>query len=172
MIKGGRWIANFSVAIRDFLLSQAIKEVDQEKQSHKTKFDTLIYGGVRSGGFLLSKAFAFMASPTYKVGCAVIHIQNPPRTKWSAIVQYLRESYYVKDSMEFEWMWIVFYGQGEVLPRVAENIKRHASREVGLLYSDLKKKTIINSDSFISRRGAKLFDPANLDKNWSRYKTL
>lgn len=171
MSKGGRWIANFSVAIRDFLLSRARKDLDQEKKNHKTAFATLVYGGVRSGGFLLSKAFAFMASPTYHVACAVILLKNPPRSKWSTIVQHLRESYYVKDSMEFEWMLILFIGQGEILPKIADNIKRHAARDVGILYADLKRKTIINSDAFIARRAAQILHPSHLVKKPSRWKS-
>ncbi|MFW9855325.1 MAG: hypothetical protein ACFFFG_09690 [Candidatus Thorarchaeota archaeon] len=170
MIRGGRWIASFDTAFRKFLVSNALKNVDTDKTHNKSEYATMVYGGVRSGGLLLSRAFAFMASPTYKVGLGAIFLPDPTRAKWSTIVQYLRESGFVKDVMEFEWMWILLFGHGKLPPKAADNLQRHTSRELGLLYADLKHKTIINSDAFISRRGAKLFNPANLDKKPYRSK--
>jgi hypothetical protein len=168
MIKGGRWIATFNTAVRNFNLEYALGE--KGKVSLKNPIDCLIYGGVKQKGFLLSKAFSFLASPTYKVGCAAIHIKNATKTKWSFLVDWMREVNLLKESMEFEWIWVLFYGEGEILSKVINNIERHSSREYGVLYADLKNKCIFHSDSFISRRGAKLFNPEKIKKGKSRWK--
>jgi hypothetical protein len=168
MIKGGRWIATFDVAIRNFNLATTLENKGTFIQ--KTDVDALIFGGVRHRGFILSKAFSYMASPTYRVGCSVVHLDKPQSVKWSTIVDIMRDGTTIMSAMEFEWMWLLFFGEGDLPPKVEKNIKSHTSRTLGLLYADLKNKTIINSDTFISRHGAKLFSPTNLDKKPSRLK--
>ncbi|MFX1285990.1 MAG: hypothetical protein ACFFB5_20270 [Promethearchaeota archaeon] len=168
LIKGGRWIATFDIAIRDYNITQMSKK---DKKSHpKNTIDSLIYGGVRHRGFVLSRAFSFMASPTYRVGCATIYLKNVTNVKWSVLVGWMREVTSLMGAMEFEWMWLLLFGEGKLPTKVIHNINRHTSRELGLLYADLKNIEIFNSDSFIARRGAKLFHPKNLIKSKSRLK--
>ncbi len=162
MMKGGRWIATFNVAIRDFNIASMRKKRKEDHQKHD--IDSLIYGGVRDRGFVLSRAFSFMASPTYRVGCAAIHLENATNARWSTLVSYMRESGSVREIMEFEWYWLLFFGEGKLPSKVIHNINRHTSRELGLVYADLKNIAIYNSDSFIARRGAKIFHPKNLKK--------
>ncbi|NHJ01289.1 MAG: hypothetical protein EAX86_04060 [Candidatus Heimdallarchaeota archaeon] len=168
MIKGGRWIASFDVAIRDFDIATTLKKKATFDQ--KKKFDALIFGGVRNKGFVLSKAFAFMASPTYRVGCSVIYLEKAPSIKWSTLVENIRDATTVMSAMEFEWMWLLFFGEGNLISKVEKGITTYKSRTLGLLYADLKNKVIINSNTFISRHGAKLFNPINLDKKYSSFK--
>jgi hypothetical protein len=167
MIKGGRWIATFNISIRNFNLEYALGE--KSKATLKNPIDCLIYGGVKQKGFLLSRAFSFMASPTYLVGCAAIYIKNATKTRWSFLVDWMREINTLKDSMEFEWIWALFFGEEQIPPKIIQNIERHSSRELGVLYADLKNKAIYHSDSFISRRGGKLFNPEKVKKGKSRW---
>lgn len=168
MIGGGRWIATFNIAIRDFNVNKmANPKKSVEQSSH---INTLIYGGVRNRGFILSRAFSFMASPTYRVGCAAITVKNPTNLKWSGIVTHMRDVTTIKREMEFEWIWVLLFGVGSVSPKVSQKIQTHVSRELGLLYADLKGKEIYNSDGFIARHGAKLFHPNNLDKKPTKLK--
>ncbi|MFW9905511.1 MAG: hypothetical protein ACFFFH_14310 [Candidatus Thorarchaeota archaeon] len=168
MIKGGRWVATFDVAIRDFNISTLSEKYTKSDQKHN--IDSLIYGGVRHKGFILSRAFSFMASPTYRVGCAVIHLTNIINARWSFLVEYIREVGSIKEKMEFEWMWLLFFGEGKLKSKVIKNINQHSSRELGILYADLKNVEIQVSDSFIARHGLKLFHPKNLAKQSSRLK--
>jgi len=161
-IKGGRWIANFDVAIRDFNIRKVMKNkghLDQLKD-----LTALIYGGVKGKGFILSRAFAFLASPTYVVACAVIDIQNTKNMKWSTIVDWVRQVRYIMDIMEFEWSWIVFFGEGNLPDKVLNHFQKFNQREIGLVYANLTSNQIYNSDGFIARRGAKLFHPENVDR--------
>ncbi len=168
LVKGGRWIATFDIAIRDYSIAQMFKK---KKKSHsKNPIDSLIYGGVRHRGFVLSRAFSFMASPTYRVGCATIHLKNVTNAKWSVLVGWMREATSLMGAMEFEWMWLLFFGEGKLPTKTIHNINRHTSRDLGLLYADLKNIEIFNSDSFIARHGVKLFHPKNLIKSKSRLK--
>jgi hypothetical protein len=168
MIKGGRWIATFDIAIRDFNISTISEKFQKTKQKHN--IDSLIYGGVRHKGFILSRAFSFMASPTYRVGCAVIHLKNAIDTRWSFLVEYMREAGSIKEKMELEWMWLLFFGEGKLKSKVIKSINQHTSRELGIVYSDLKNIEIHGSDSFIARHGLKLFHPKNLHKSGSKLK--
>ena len=170
--KGGRWIANFDVAIRDFNISTILK--DKKLDKSKRDLDVLIFGGVKGKGFILSRAFAFLASPTYVVSCAVINLQNVTNVKWSTIVDWIRYIRSIMDIMEFEWSWIVFCGDGKPPEKVMGHFERFNQRQIGLVFTDLKNDQIFNSDGFIAKRGAKLFHPVNMDKKgfslkfWSR----
>lgn len=171
-IKGGRWIANFDAAIRDFNISTIMK--DKKLNASKKELDVLIFGGVKGKGFILSRAFAFLASPTYVVSCAVINIQNATNVKWSTLVDWIRYVRDIMDIMEFEWSWIVYYGDGKPPEKVMGHFNRYNERQIGLVFADLKNNQIFNSDGFIARRGAKLFHPENMERKgfslkfWSR----
>ncbi|MHA2224899.1 MAG: hypothetical protein ACXAC8_06830 [Candidatus Hodarchaeales archaeon] len=161
MIKGGRWIATFDHSIRNFNIQYASKE---KTLKQKKDFDLLVYGGVRSRGFFLSAAFSFLASPTYRVGCAVINLKNASNVKWSILAEWIRDVQDLMDLMEFEWIWILFFGEGKIPPKTVSRIESYSKRTLGLLYADIRNKTLLNSNSFISRRGSKLFHPKNLNK--------
>jgi hypothetical protein len=167
LIKGGRWIATFNIAIRKFKLSFVGTDKDLKKSKD---YDLLVYGGVRHKGFLLSAAFAFLASPTYKVACAVIHLKRASDVKWSVIVDRMREVRKLMDVMDFEWVWLLFIGEEKLPLQMKTKIERHADRTLGLLYADIKNNELFISSSFISRRGEKLFHPRNLDKGKSKSK--
>ncbi|WP_455143047.1 hypothetical protein [Candidatus Hodarchaeum mangrovi] len=166
--KGGRWIANFDLSLRDFDISKALKgkNIDESKKP----VDALIYGGVRGKGFILSRAFAFLASPTYVVACSVIELQNASKTKWSTIVSWIRYLRALMEIMEFEWSWLVFFGEENLPDNVMGHLKRFNQREIGLVYANLKNKEFIHSEGFIARRGATLFNPSEMDKKGLRLK--
>lgn len=166
--KGGRWIANFDIAIRDFNINRVTK--DKSYIEHAKDFAALVYGGVKGKGFILSRAFAFLASPTYVVACAAIDLQRASNAKWSTIVDWIRQVRNVMDLMEFEWAWIVFFGEDSLPDKVKNHFERFNQREIGLVYADLKGNQVINSDGFIARRGAKLFHPKNLEEHPFRLK--
>lgn len=161
MIKGGRWIANFDRSFRGFNISRALKK---SKVLQKNDVDLFVYGGVKGKGFLLSRAFAFLASPTYIVGCAAIHIENTAKIKWSTLVDWVREITSFRSELELEWLWILFFGEGGLPEKVKKHLERFNQRDTALLYADLKNIQIVHSDSFIARRGEKLFHPKNLDR--------
>jgi hypothetical protein len=162
MIKGGRWIATFDHAIRGFNIKEAKKSY---KEQQKNDYDLVVYGGVRgSSGFLLSRLFSFLASPTYNVACVTIKIRKPSDIKWSSIVEWIREITTLKRIMEFEWLWILFYGEGNISKSLKDKIDRFTQRDIALLYADIRNKDIVFSDTFIGKRGGKLFHPKNLDR--------
>ncbi|MHA1994546.1 MAG: hypothetical protein ACW97Z_08410 [Candidatus Hodarchaeales archaeon] len=168
MIGGGRWIATFNIAIRNFHISKALHSKTSVAQS--SKIDSLIYGGVRHSGFILSRAFSFMASPTYRVGCAAVTLENPKKAKWSHIVNWMRDLHTIKKEMEFEWLWLLISGNGPIDLSLIKKIQSHVTKELGLVYVDLKNDEIHHSDGFIARHGAKLFHPKNLKKKPSKLK--
>jgi hypothetical protein len=168
MMGGGRWIATFNIAIRDFHISKALPAKKSVVQS--TKIDSLIYGGVRHSGFILSRAFAVMASPTYRVGCAAVTLENPKKAKWSQVVNWMRDIHTIKREMEIEWIWILISGNGSIPLPLIKKIQSHVTKELGLVYVDLKNDEIHHSDGFIARHGAKLFHPKNLNKKPSKLK--
>ena len=168
MTGGGRWIATFNIAIRDFNISKAF--ISKKDVVQSSEINALIYGGVRNRGFILSRAFAFMASPTYQVGCAAVVLNNPKNAKWSKIVDRMRDITTIKTEMEFEWLWLLIFGFGPLPSKIIQKINSHVTRELGLLYVDLQNNKIYNSDGFIARHGAKIFHPKNLKKKPSRFK--
>ncbi|MFX0183242.1 MAG: hypothetical protein ACFE95_09210 [Candidatus Hodarchaeota archaeon] len=167
LIKGGRWIATFDHAIRGFNINFTINEKNLKQDKD---FDLVVYGGVRAKGFVLSRAFSFIASPTYKVACAVVGLDRASQVKWSFLVKWLREAQTLKEAMEFEWLWVLFYGEESLKESVIKKIKRHTQQDLAILYADIKNNTLTNSDSFIARRGERLFHPSNLDKKGFRFK--
>lgn len=162
MIKGGRWIARFDHAFRGFNLNHAKKK---HKEHQEKDYDLVVYGGVRgSSGFLLSRLFAFLASPTYNVACVVVRLKNAPGVRWQNLISWIREVTVLKRVMEFEWIWILFFGNGSLPKTVNEKIDRFTQRDIALLYADIKNNSFVNSDTFIGRRGLKLFHSKNLDR--------
>ncbi|MFX0125317.1 MAG: hypothetical protein ACFFAE_16940 [Candidatus Hodarchaeota archaeon] len=157
---GGRWIANFEIAIRRFNISMAKKV----KIHQKKDLDLLVYGGVRQSGFLLSRAFSYLASPSYQVACIAIGLERVSQINWSSIVKWIREAQTIMEIMEFEWIWMLFFGKNMVPKPVASKIERQVQQNMAIIYADIQNKEIIHSDSFIARRGAKLFHPKNLEK--------
>jgi hypothetical protein len=168
MTGGGRWIATFNIAIRNFHIRNALHSKKDVVQS--SEINSLIYGGVRNSGFILSRAFSFMASPTYVVGCAAVVLDNPKKIKWSKIVDRMRDVTTVKKEMDFEWIWLLLFGFGTPPPKVTQRINAHITKELGLLYVDLQNNEVYNSDGFIARHGAKIFHPKNLNRPPSRLK--
>jgi hypothetical protein len=166
--KGGRWIANFDVAIRNFNISRTLP--DERFDGSTGDIDALIYGGVKGKGFVLSRAFAFLASPTYVVSCAVIDLKNASSTRWSYIVSCIRNVRTLMEIKEFEWSWVVFFGNGKLPEKVLGHFERFNEREIGLVYADLKNDKVFQSNGFIARRGAVLFNPLNIDKKGFRLK--
>lgn len=169
LIKGGRWIATFDHAIRDFNI--AITKTEKNLQQEKN-FDLVVYGGVRGKGFFLSRVFAFIASPTYKVACIVVSLNRASQVKWSYIVRRIRDAQTLKDVMEFEWIWVLFFGDESPNESIVKKIERLQQQDIAILYANIKKNTLTHSDSFIARRGAKLFHPSNLDKKGFKKRLL
>ena len=106
--------------------------------------------------------------------CAVVNIPNPSNAKWSTLVSWVRYVRNIMDIMEFEWSWVVFYGDGKPPDKVMTHFNRYNERQIGLVFADLKNDQVFNSDGFIARRGAKLFHPQHMDRKgfslkfWSR----
>lgn len=167
-LKGGRWIANFDVAFRDLDLTKVLK--DKHLAEPEKQMDLLIYGGVKGKGFVLSRAFAFLASPTYIVSCCAVEIKNPSTVKWSTIVNWIRHARAIMEVLQIEWSWVLFFGHGSLPDKIKSHFERFNQREVGLVYADLKNKTAIKSTGFIAKRGDTLFHPSNLDEKESRLK--
>ncbi len=167
-LKGGRWIANFDLAIRDVDLTEILK--GKHLAEPEKRMDLLLYGGVKGKGFVLSRAFAFLASPTYVVCCCAIEFKNPSKVKWSTIVNWIRHVRAIMEVMQFEWSWVLFFGNGSLPDKIQGHFERFNQREVGLVYADIKNKEAIKSTGFIAKRGDTLFHPSNLDEKESRLK--
>lgn len=162
MRRGGFWVATFDNAIRNFNIDRVKKNAQGKVQNRS--FNTFILGHVRNKGFLLSRVFSFLVSPTYLVGCSAIHLENASDTTWSVILGLIRDALVVMDVMELEWLWCIFYGEGALNSDLSAKLQYYPSQNLGLLYADVENMTIINSDCFIARHAARLFHPKELTK--------
>jgi hypothetical protein len=162
MIRGGFWVATFDNAIRNFNIANAKTNVQGNVQNHN--FNSFILGHVRHKGFLLSRVFSFLVSPTYLVGCSAIHLENVRGITWSIILGLIRDALVVMDVMDLEWLWCILYGEGALSSDISIKIQSYPSHNLGLLYADVENITIINSDCFIARHAARLFHPKELAK--------
>ncbi len=167
MIRGGYWVATFDNAIRNFNIAKVKKNVKGQVQNRN--FDTFILGHVRNKGFLLSRVFSFLVSPTYLVGCSAIHLEDVKNTTWSNVLRLIRDALVVMDVMELEWLWCIIYGEGALVSDLSTKIQYYPSHDLGLLYADIENMTIINSNCFIARHAARLFHPKEITKKGQQW---
>ena len=135
MLGSGRWIAEFNESFWDFPVGN-------------TTFDMMILGNTRSRGFLLSRFFAWLTLPAYRVACFVY--SGDTQLKYLATLTKSIKGFMEERGMT--WSWLVLTGEDSFTRKAKAGIQNNDSHEIGIALVDLASQEVITNDSVIGRR--------------------
>lgn len=134
MLGGGRWIADFNEAFRDYTLDDFT-------------FDLLLVGSMRNRGFFLSRFISWITVPNYWAACFVYSkdpdLQNLPRLL-QTVSKYMTKN-------EYTWSWLVFPREGPFSRKARSVVETHNLREIGIALVDLEAREVVASKSRVAR---------------------
>jgi hypothetical protein len=135
MVGSGRWIADFTESFWDFPVGD-------------TSFDMVILGNTRPRGFLLSRFFAWLTLPDYRVACFAYSEDTQLKrlgTLTRSIKGYMEER-------EMAWSWLVLTGEESFTRKAIAGVQKNNSHEIGISLVDLAAQEVTTNDSVIGRR--------------------
>lgn len=135
MVDSGRWIADFTESFWDFRVGDA-------------HFNMVILGNTRPKGFLLSRFFAWLTLPAYRVACFAYSEGTELKhlgTLTRSIKRYMEEQ-------GMTWSWLVLTGEGSFASIAKARVQKNDSHEIGIALVDLAAQEVITNDSVIGRR--------------------
>jgi hypothetical protein len=135
MLGSGRWIADFSESF--WVLGVGA-----------ITFEMVILGNTRPKGFLLSRFFASMALPAYRVACFVAS-EDPDVRRLGALTKSIGRQMKEQD---LAWSWLVLPRTDHFSERAKAAVQKNDMREIGIALVDLSAHEVITSGSFIGRR--------------------
>ena len=135
LVGSGRWVANFNESFRDYYIGD-------------TRFDMLVRGQTRSGGFLLSRLFAYFALPNYQVACFVYTGELRKGILYSLINTIQK---YMKAN-DLTWSWLVLPKEGPFPQGLIDVVRKMDIREIGIALLDLDSGTINTNPSYLGRK--------------------
>lgn len=135
MLGSGRWIADFTESFWDFHVGD-------------TNFDMVILGNTRPKGFLLSRFFAWLTLPAFRVACFAYSEDTQLKrleTLTKSIKDYMEEE-------EMTWSWLVLTGEEPFTRKAKAGIQKNKSQDIGIALVDLAAQEVITNDSVLGRR--------------------
>lgn len=135
MLGSGRWIAEFNESFWNFRVG-------------KVTFDMMILGNTRSRGFLLSRFFAWLTLPAYRVACFV-HSEDTQLKNLSTLTKSIKG---FMEEQGMTWSWLVLTGENSFTRKAKVGIQHNDSHEIGIALVDLAAQEVITNDSIIGRR--------------------
>ncbi len=135
MLGGGRWIADFTESFWDFRVGN-------------TNFDMVILGNTRPRGFLLSRFFAWLTLPAYRVACFV-YSEDQQLKHLGTLIKSIKD---FMEEQEMTWSWLVLTREGSFTRKATAGIQKNNSHEIGIALVDLEANEMITNDSVIGRR--------------------
>ncbi len=137
MTGSGRWAADFTESFWELLVGDDV-------------FDMVILGNTRPRGFLLSRFFAWIALPNYRVACFA-YSDDPELKRLSPSLKAIAE---YREKEEMAWAWLVIVNEGPFSKRAQALVERDDTKEIGITLVDLASQEITASKSYIGRRMA------------------
>jgi hypothetical protein len=135
MMGSGRWIADFTESFRDFRVGES-------------NFDMVILGNTRPRGFLLSRFFAWLTLPAYKVGCFV-YSEDPQIKHLGTLTQSIKR---YMEEQEMTWSWLVLTGESAFTRKAKVGVQKNNSHNIGIALVTLTTQEVITNDSVVGRR--------------------
>jgi hypothetical protein len=131
----GRWIADFSESFWDF-------------QIGNTNFDMVIRGNTRPKGFFISRFFAWLTLPAYRVACFV-YSEDTELKHLGKLTKTIRD---YMEEQEMTWAWLVLTGENSFTRKAKAGIQKNTVEEIGIALVDLNAQEVITNDSVLGRR--------------------
>ena len=131
----GRWIADFTESFWDFRIGD-------------TSFDMAILGNTRPKGFFLSRIFAWMTLPAYRVACFA-YSEDPELKRLGPLAKSIKD--YMEEH-EMTWAWLVLTRESPFTKKAKAGIQKNNSKEIGIAMVDIAAQEVITNDSVLGRR--------------------
>jgi hypothetical protein len=140
MLGGGRWVADFNEAFRNFPLGDHV-------------FDLLVRGGTRPKGFLLSRLFAYFSLPSYKVAVFVKHV---PEDEFD-LEDLIRAVTKRATEKNTKWTWLVLLRRGGFTDKAVERVSGFDRPELGISLVNLAAEDVETTPNLLGRKAPSLF---------------
>lgn len=134
VLGGGRWIADFNEAFRDYNLDGLT-------------FDLLVVGSMRNRGFFVSRFLAWLTVPNYWAACFV-YSGDP---ELGQLPRLLRTISKFMEKNEYTWSWLVLTKEGPFSRKARSMVESHNQHEIGIALVDLVSQEIVASKSRVGR---------------------
>jgi hypothetical protein len=131
----GRWIADFQESFWDYRIGG-------------NSFDMVILGNTRPKGFLISRFFAWLTLPAYRVACFAYSNDTELR-RLGKLTKSIRG---YMEEQEMTWAWLVLTGEGSFTRKAKAGIQKDNSKEIGIALVDIAAQEVITNDSVLGRR--------------------
>lgn len=139
MVKGGRWIAEFT----------------ESERNHKVgdlTFDVRLCGGTRTKGLFLSRILSYFVLPNYQVACYVMKIASSNIVSSSFLKKLLLPIRERAKEEELKWNWLFLVSEDKPSTNVAKLIEEQRYEEVGVLLYNRESRSLVYSHNLLGKR--------------------
>jgi len=138
MVKGGRWVAEFT----------------ESERNHKVgdlTFDVCVRGGTRTKGLFLSRILSYFVLPNYQVACYIMKIPSSNVISTDFLRKLLLRIKERAKEEELKWNWLFLVTEDDPSTRVAKTIEERRDEEGVLLYNH-RSKSLVYSHNLLGKR--------------------
>jgi len=138
MVKGGRWVAEFT----------------ESERNHKVgdlTFDVCLRGGTRTKGLFLSRILSYFVLPNYQVACYIMKIPSSNVVSSDFLRKRLLRIRERAKEEELKWNWLFLVTEDEPSAKVAKLIEEWRDEEGVLLYNH-GSRSLVYSRNLLGKR--------------------
>jgi len=139
MVKGGRWVAEFTESERNYKVGNLT-------------FDVCLRGGTRTKGLFLSRILSYFVLPNYQVACYIMKIASSNIVSLNFLKKLLLPIRDRAKKEELKWNWLFLVTEDEPSVKVAKLIEEQKYEEVGVLLYNRGSKSIVYSRNLLGKR--------------------
>jgi len=139
MVKGGRWVAEFTESERNHKIGDST-------------FDVCLRGGTRTKGLFLSRILSYFVLPNYQVACYVKKITSSNLVSSSFLKKLLQQIKQRAIEEELKWNWLFLVTEDEPSAPVLKLIEERKDEEVGVLLYSRGSKSFVYSRNLLGKR--------------------
>jgi len=138
MVKGGRWVAEFTESERNHKLGDLT-------------FDVCLSGGTRTKGLFLSRILSYFVLPNYQVACYIMRIPSSNVISSDFLKKRLMLIRERAKEEELKWNWLFLVSEDEPSAKIAKLIEEEKGDEGVLLYNH-RSRSLVYSRNLLGKR--------------------
>jgi len=139
MVKGGRWVAEFT-------------ESERNQKVGDLTFDVCLRGGTRTKGLFLSRILSYFVLPNYQVACYIMKIPSSNVVSSNFLKKLMLPIMQRAKEEELKWNWLFLVSEDEPSTKVAKLIEEQRYEEVGILLYNHGSKSLVYSHDLLGKR--------------------
>jgi len=138
MVKGGRWVAEFTESERNHKLGDLT-------------FDVCLRGSTRTKGLFLSRILSYFVLPNYQVACYIARIPSSNVISSDFLKKRLTLIRERAKEEELKWNWLFLVTEDEPSAKVSKLIEEGRGDEGVLLYNR-RSRSLVYSRNLLGKR--------------------